>query len=28
VAPFVDYEKLEEVLVVLPSQTQDAASQQ
>ncbi|MGD9054921.1 MAG: rod shape-determining protein MreC [Desulfobacterales bacterium] len=28
VAPFVDYEKLEEVLVILPPQTQDVASQQ
>lgn len=28
VAPFVDYEKLEEVLVILPSQSQDVASQQ
>ena len=28
VAPFVDYEKLEEVLVILPPQTRDVASQQ
>ena len=28
VAPFVDYEKLEEVLVILPPQTQDVASPQ
>ena len=28
VAPFVDYEKLEEVLVILPQQKQDGASQQ
>lgn len=28
VAPFVDYEKLEEVLVILPPQKQDIASQQ